>query len=95
MALAYFITFTTYGTWLHGSEKGAVDDSHNVFGTPFVDPDSERERAALESVTQPAYLMSAEEREIVLQAIVELSQERHWRLGDCSLFTSAAITCTW
>ena len=33
MALAYFITFTTYGTWLPGSVKGkgSVDREHNQF----------------------------------------------------------------
>jgi hypothetical protein len=27
--LAYFITFTTYGTWLHGNGAGSVDPAHN------------------------------------------------------------------
>ena len=34
--LAYFITFRTYGTWLHGDERGSVDLSHNVYGTPML-----------------------------------------------------------
>jgi len=82
MALAYFITFTTYGTWLHGSAKGlgSVDDEHNEYGTPFVAPDAERERQERESMTQPPYVMSAAERDVVCRAIVELSRERGWRL---------------
>jgi hypothetical protein len=40
--LAYFITFTCYGTWLHGDERGSVDDEHNTPGTPVLDPDPER-----------------------------------------------------
>lgn len=31
--LAYLITFRTYGTWLHGDERGSVDKNHNKFGT--------------------------------------------------------------
>ena len=31
--LAYFLTFTTYGTWLHGREEGSVDRDNHVFGT--------------------------------------------------------------
>ncbi len=82
MALAYFITFTTYGTWLHGSGKGfgSVDKEHNAFGTPFVDPDEQREQWAREAMTQPAYVMSAPERDIVCKAFVELCQERGWHL---------------
>lgn len=82
MALAYFITFTTYGTWLPGSSKGkgSVDREHNQFGTPFVDPDEQRERRAREAMIQPAYVMSAPEREIVCKAFVELAKERGWQL---------------
>jgi REP element-mobilizing transposase RayT len=82
MALAYFITFTTYGTWLHGSAKGkgSVDAEHNVFGTPFVAPDAVREQQAREAMIQPPYVMGPAEREIVCQAIVQLAKDRGWNL---------------
>jgi REP element-mobilizing transposase RayT len=82
MALAYFITFSTYGTWLHGSAKGkgSVDAEHNVFGTPFVKPDAEREQQVREAMVQPPYVMRPAEREIVCQAIVQLAKERGWNL---------------
>ncbi len=80
MAFAYFITFSTYGTWLPGSIKGSVDIEHNIYGTPWMPPDAEREQAAREAMTQPAYTMSADEREIVCRAIVNLAEERGWLL---------------
>ena len=80
MALAYFITFTTYGTWLHGSAKGSVDNEHNVYGAPLVETDAERERHEREAMVQPPYVMSSAEREIVCQAIVELARDRGWQL---------------
>jgi hypothetical protein len=82
MPLAYFITFSTYGTWLPGTAKGAgsVDKAHNVFGTPFIEPDPQREQAARERMDQPPYVVSAAERDIVCQAIVTLSAERGWLL---------------
>lgn len=82
MALAYFITFTTYGTWLHGSAKGkgSVDDQHNAYGTPFVEPDAQREEAARDLMAQPPYVLSAAERDIVCNAIVELARDRGWAL---------------
>src|SRR5258708_22190976 len=80
MALAYFITFTTYGTWLHGSDKGSVDDEHNVYGTPFLEANSERQGQARAAMAQPPYVMSQPEREIVCKAIVTLAAERGWQL---------------
>jgi hypothetical protein len=39
--LAYFITFTCYRTWLHGDERGSVDDEHNAPGTAVLPPDAQ------------------------------------------------------
>ena len=82
MALAYFITFSTYGTWLHGTcrGKGSVDREHNQQGMPFVDPNEMRESQSRDAMKQPAYTMQAREREIVRDAIVELCREKGWRL---------------
>ena len=33
--IADLITFTTYGTWLHGDKSGSVDKEHNQYGSPF------------------------------------------------------------
>ena len=32
--LAYFSTFRTYGTWLHGDDRGSTDRSHSDWDTP-------------------------------------------------------------
>ena len=58
MALAYLITFTTYGARLHGSARGSVDDEHNVYGTPLLPVDAERERRSKKTMTEPAYTMA-------------------------------------
>jgi REP element-mobilizing transposase RayT len=83
MALAYFITFHTYGTWLHGTSKGegSVDRQHNQYGEDFVAPDPLREARAREDMTQPAYVIgSPQERGVVRDAIVTLCRQRGWRL---------------
>jgi hypothetical protein len=46
--LAYLITWTCYGTWLHGDERGAADLDHNIPGTPYLPPDAERPCAFLQ-----------------------------------------------
>ena len=80
MALAYFITFSTYGTWLHGSEKGSVDDFNNEYGKSFVAPDPQREQGERELMTQPAYVLSAEKRTVVRDSIVDICVEKGWHL---------------
>ncbi len=80
MALAYLITFTTYGTRLHGSDKGSVDDQHNVYGTSFVQKDHRRERWSEEAMTAPDYVMTQPEREVVRNSIIALAADRAWRL---------------
>src|SRR4051794_5003485 len=82
MALAYFITFSTYGTWLHGTDKGlgSVDRQHNVHGTPFVEPDARRERDAAERMTEPPYILGESARRIVRDAIVDICTEKGWTL---------------
>lgn len=82
MTLAYFITFTTYGTWLHGTDKGmgSVDDEHNQFGAPFIAPDTRRLSAARDAMKQPPYALDTLRRTIVRDAIVGLAAEKEWRL---------------
>jgi REP element-mobilizing transposase RayT len=82
VALAYFITFTTYGTWLHGTEKGfgSVEEDHNQYGSPFVSPDSAREQLALSLMTEPPYALSEPARRIVCDAMIALCSEKCWRL---------------
>ncbi len=78
--LAYFITFTTYGAWLHGQSPSSVDDAHSQIGTPLMSPDSTRYAANRQQMTQPPYLLDAARRTVVRDAIVEECQFRGWVL---------------
>ena len=40
--LAYLLTWTCYGTWMHGDVSGSVDDERNQFGEPFLPADMTR-----------------------------------------------------
>ena len=78
--LAYFITFTTYGTWLHGQAPGSVDEKHNQVGSPWIAPDPTRRAANQRRLTQEPYLLDAARRDIVRDAIVEECRFRGWTL---------------
>ncbi|MHB1425049.1 MAG: transposase [Gemmataceae bacterium] len=78
--LAYFITFTTYGTWLHGRESGSVDRQHNLPGTPFLPADSKREAARRKAMRQEPYFLDEPRRSVVLKTIREVARHRGWNL---------------
>jgi REP element-mobilizing transposase RayT len=82
MALAYFITFTTYGTWLHGTDKGkgSVDRKHNQFDEDFVAPDPSRQHVEREAMSQPPYALDSARRKTVRDAIVAVCRKRQWQL---------------
>jgi REP element-mobilizing transposase RayT len=78
--LAYLITFTCYGTWLHGEEAGSVDRDHNIPGTPFLETDTERAAFERSRMKQPPYELDVRRRRIVLQTLLEVCQHRGWYL---------------
>ncbi len=78
--LAYFITFHTYGTWLHGCSAGSVDRSHNVPGTAFLPADDARRQQAAAHLDQVPYELDAARRRAVRQAICDVCGYRGWTL---------------
>ena len=78
--LAYFITFTTYGTWLQGREQGSVDRRHNTPGAPYLSADPELEAEHRAALKQPEYRLDDDRREVVLKTIREVSRHRGWKL---------------
>ncbi|MDW8264006.1 MAG: hypothetical protein RMJ52_01615 [Gemmataceae bacterium] len=79
-ALAYLITFHTYGSWLHGRASGSVDRFHREYGGELVSPDEELERRRRERLLQPPYLLDARRRDIVLGSIRQHCEFRGWLL---------------
>ncbi len=72
--VGFFITWTCYGTWLYGDERGSVDDQHNVYGTPLLPTQHRRVSAVRVRLThEPVRLVSA------AQSVVTLTIEDHCR----------------
>ncbi|HLW64026.1 MAG TPA: transposase [Gemmataceae bacterium] len=78
--LAYFVTFTCYGTWLHGDERGSVDLPHNQYGTDFLPSDQETREQIRSAMRDPPYFLDEVRRTIVLRAILELVKTKRWQL---------------
>jgi REP element-mobilizing transposase RayT len=78
--LAYLLTFTCYGTWLHGDATGSIDRRHNRYGTPLLPPSPPDERANRGRMEQPPYVLDSPRRRVVRQAIEGVCAHRGWVL---------------
>jgi REP element-mobilizing transposase RayT len=78
--LAYFITFSCYGTRLHGDEEDSVDRAHNTPGAPRLPPRRGWVMGEERNMKQPAYRLNRMEREIALRAVQQHCGYRNWRL---------------
>ncbi|MCK4340344.1 MAG: transposase [Phycisphaerae bacterium] len=83
--LAYLITFRTYGTWLHGDDRGSVDREHNVFGTPLLPTNPRRERAARQRGKHAPITLNAAQRQVARAAIVAVCAHRQWSLHELNV----------
>jgi REP element-mobilizing transposase RayT len=86
--VAYFITFTTYGTWLRGRAPGWVDRKHNQYGAPILAPDPRLEAAQRAALRQPVYRLDEAHRQVVLATILEVAARRTWPLWAAHVRTN-------
>jgi REP element-mobilizing transposase RayT len=89
----YLITFTCYGTWLHGDSRGSVDRKHNIPGTPFVPENSERLKAIrTATMKQESICFNEEHRQVVDQTIREVCDHKQWELLAINVRTNHVHT---
>ena len=82
--LAYHITWTTYGTWLPGDERGWVESG--AAGIQAADP--EREQAAALAMAEGAVTLNAEQRALVEKTIRDHCHIRGWPLHAVNVRTN-------
>jgi len=78
--LAYFITFSCYGTWLHGGKGTSVDRYHNIPKTEFLSFNQARQMSAKKRMLETPYFLDEPQRQIVLNTIKEVCHYRGWAL---------------
>lgn len=88
--LGYFITFRTYGSWLHGDERGSVDRTHNQFGTPMLSPNRGREAFDRHARAAAPFELETAQRGVVDDAIRGVVAHRGWSLHALGVRTNHA-----
>ena len=86
--LGYLITFRSYGTWLHGDERGSVDRHHRVYGSPGLPPSSFRRQHDRDLLKQPPVKLGSRQRPIIESAIRETCGIRRWALWALNVRTN-------
>jgi len=86
--IGYFITFRTYGTWLHGDRRGSVDRFHNIYGTPMLPPNPNRERYERKLMKMPPVKLNSLRRSAVGRSLRETCSKREWKLWASSVRTN-------
>jgi len=76
--LAYHITFGTYGTRLHGSDRPTVDRSQNKFGEPIIGKDTEWETMERSLLKFPPRILTNEQRIFVESTIPSICIRGGW-----------------
>lgn len=87
--LAYLITIRTFGTWLHGDERGSVDRHHEKFSSlPTIPPNPKLESIMSENAKLPKYLLSKQGRKVVEDSVPEVCKNRMYDLFAVNVRTN-------
>src|SRR5215211_7584588 len=90
--LAYFISFRSYGTWLHGDDRGSIDRFNNDYGAPYLPQSDAWERHNRKQRKGDPFILGARERQAVQKAIRETCSIRKWHLQALNVRTNHVLT---
>ena len=83
--LAYFVTFTTYGAWLHGDSRSSVVVVNH--STRVIEPSVGLYRSVQSQLKHPMVVLDERQRKTVLETI-----QQHCRLKEWHLFAAHVRT---
>lgn len=81
----YFLTFTTYGTWLHGDRRGSVDHRHNQPGEPFVEPSFSFQQARRSQMRYAPLRFTDAMRAVVCRTLSEVATHKDWQIAAANV----------
>ncbi len=86
--VAYLLTWTCYGTWLHGDQRGSVDRTHATPGEETLAPDPARVRAARARIRGPRVEFNAQARDLVRASLLEHATFCGWQVHALNVRTA-------
>jgi len=95
-ALGYLLTWTCYGTWMHGDERGSVDADHNAPDAAFLPPNETRLMHEVRTMSHRPIRLDSAARRIVADTIAAHCDIRGWNLHAVNPRTNhvhAVVSC--
>ncbi len=87
--LAYLITIRTFGSWLHGDERGSVDrHGRNIYGTARIASDPKFTARMLANIPNPEFLLNGPQRSCVENSIRRVYSFRGYNLQAINVRTN-------
>ena len=87
-AIAYFLTWTCHGTWLHGDERGSVDSDNNRLGRARLAPDTGRLNAEQALLADAVRTLTRDARRVVDDTIRQHCTIRRWQIRALNVRTN-------
>ncbi|HBB96648.1 MAG TPA: hypothetical protein DC054_14785 [Blastocatellia bacterium] len=78
--VGYLITFRSYGTWMHGDDRGSVDRHHRRYSTPTLPASPRRRLIESDLRKRPPVKLNAPQRTAIEGGIRETCTIRKWTL---------------
>ncbi|MCX7121531.1 MAG: transposase [Gammaproteobacteria bacterium] len=85
---AYFITFVTYGSWMHFDDRGSVDPKNNIYGTPRIEGDRNFCEMKKNKMRYAPFMLNTEQRINVMQTVISVCNYCEWRLFAVNVRTN-------
>jgi REP element-mobilizing transposase RayT len=90
--LAFLITFRSYGTWLHGDERGSVNRFRNQYKSRRLPPEKKWVETNRRRLRREVVTLTATQRVCVAEAVLETCQIRQWNLYAINVRTNHVHT---
>jgi REP element-mobilizing transposase RayT len=90
--LAFFISFRTYGSWLHGDQRGSIDRFQNRYRSPYIAPSVKWNEQNIRRLKVPPVSLGATRRAAIKAAIRETCEIREWSLLAMNVRTNHVHT---
>jgi len=90
--LAFLITFRTYGTWLHGDDRGSVNRFRNQYRSRLLPAEKKWLETNARRLKGDIVILDAAQRSYVEEAINETCRIRKWELLALNIRTNHVHT---
>jgi hypothetical protein len=79
-AIGVLLTFTTYGTHLHGADTSSVSRNRRNWGSPTLPSNPVWQDQARRLMPEPEFSLGPQDRGVVLTSIIDACSYRAWQL---------------